>query len=395
VTIRAVETASDAGLRAASAGADPAERRVKLSIVIPCYNEEKTLESCVKKVLAIANESLELELVIVNDCSKDSSLAIAQRLAQEHPNIVALTHEKNKGKGAALRTGFAHVTGDFVAVQDADLEYDPMDLRRLVQPLRSGEADVVLGSRFLSTGYHRVLYFWHSMGNRFLTLLSNMLTDLNLTDMETCYKVFRREVIQSIDIQESRFGFEPEVVAKIAHQRLRIYEMGVSYKGRTYAEGKKIGVKDGFRALYCILKYNLHHAPLVVQFAFYVLIGGFCAIVNLLVFMALHPVLGLSAAAPAAFFFAAAVNYYLSVKILFRHAVKWTSVVEVLVFLAVVSAVAVFDWYFTKLGVDAGLSPALAKTLATAAGLVLNFLGRRFIVFPERASPDWKPSNPA
>jgi glycosyltransferase involved in cell wall biosynthesis len=177
-----------------------------------------------------------------------------------------LHHDYNRGKGAALRTGFQHATGNFVAVQDADLEYDPQDLKRLLGPLRDGVADAVFGSRFLSHGAHRVLYFWHYLGNALLTFLSNMLTDLNLTDMETCYKVFRRDVIQSITIEEDRFGVEPELVAKVAQQRLRIYEMGISYYGRTYEEGKKIGIKDGFRALYCIFHYNAHRAPLPIQF---------------------------------------------------------------------------------------------------------------------------------
>ena len=188
-------------------------RRVTLSVVIPSYNEEKTLEACVESVLAIKDDTLDLELVIVDDCSKDKSLEVAAALVARIPGLRLLRHEKNMGKGAALRTGIAGATGDFVAIQDADREYDPMDLKRLLVPLRNGVADVVLGSRFLSVGYHRVLYFWHSVGNKFLTLLSNMLTDLNLTDMETCYKVFRREVIQSIEIEENRFGFEPEVVA--------------------------------------------------------------------------------------------------------------------------------------------------------------------------------------
>ena len=231
---------------------DPAVTKVTLSLVIPCYNEEKTLEACVDKVLAIQDDTLALELIVVDDCSKDGSVAVAMRLRERVPGLVVLRHEKNQGKGAALRTGIKHASGDYVAIQDADLEYDPMDLKRLIVPLRNGDADVVLGSRFLSAGHHRVLYFWHSLGNKFLTLLSNMLTDLNLTDMETCYKVFRREVIQSIEIEENRFGFEPEVVAKIAQRRLRIYETGISYSGRTYAEGKKIGVKDGFRAVYCL-----------------------------------------------------------------------------------------------------------------------------------------------
>src|SRR5215470_9538812 len=239
--------------------------RVKLSIVIPCYNEEKTLEGCVESVLAIQSETLELELIIVDDCSTDASLTIARRLAARIPGTVLRHHEKNQGKGAALRTGIASATGDFVAIQDADREYDPRDLVRLLIPLRAGEADVVLGSRFLSFGYHRVLCYWHSLGNRVLTTLSNMLTDLNLTDMETCYKVFRREVIQSITIEENRFGFEPEVVAKVAQMRLRVYEMGISYRGRTYAEGKKIGMRDGWRALYCILKYNLPKVPVAIQ----------------------------------------------------------------------------------------------------------------------------------
>ena len=365
--------------------------RVTLSLVIPCYNEERTLEACIEKVVAIADDTLALELVIVDDCSKDASLQVARGIAARLPRTQVLHHEKNQGKGAALRTGIKHATGDFVAIQDADLEYDPMDLRKLLVPLRSGDADVVLGSRFLSGGYHRVLYFWHSMGNRFLTLLSNMLTDLNLTDMETCYKVFRREVIQGITIEEDRFGFEPEVVAKIAHQRLRIYEMGISYRGRTYAEGKKIGLKDGFRALYCILKYNLHKAPWIVQFMFYIGIGGASAIVNLLLFLALYPEVGVDIAAPVAFFIAGFVNYYLSIKILFRHKARWKSSLEIVVFLLVVGAVSIVDLYSTRFFITVGMGAAVAKALATAIGLVINFAGRRFIVFPEEPSPDWGP----
>jgi dolichol-phosphate mannosyltransferase len=344
-------------------------------------------------VLAIADEGLELELIVVDDCSKDESRVVANRLSQRFPGLVLLQHEKNMGKGAALRTGIARASGDFVAVQDADLEYDPMDLKRLLIPLRNGEADVVLGSRFLSAGYHRVLYFWHSLGNRFLTLLSNMLTDLNLTDMETCYKVFRREVIQSIKIEENRFGFEPEVVAKIAQLRLRIYEMGISYRGRTYAEGKKIGMKDGFRAMYCILKYNLHKAPWMVQFFFYIFIGGFSAIVNLLVFLALLPPLGVTTAALAAFLLAAGVNYYLSVLLLFRRTARWKSATEISLFLVVVAFVSAVDVCSTRFFVSAGVSAMVAKVWATAIGLILNFAGRRFLVFPEKSSPGWKPQS--
>ena len=372
-----------------------AAKRVKLSLIIPCYNEAKTLEGCVDSVLAIQDEELELELIVVDDCSKDDSLGVARRLVERTPGMRLLRHEVNQGKGAALRTGIAGATGDFVAIQDADREYDPEDLKRLLVPLREGVADVVLGSRFLSSGYHRVLYYWHSLGNRFLTTLSNMLTDLNLTDMETCYKVFRRDIIQSIKIEENRFGFEPEVVAKVAQMRLRVYEMGISYMGRTYAEGKKIGMRDGFRALYCILKYNLPQVPIAIQFLFYTLIGAFSAIVNLLLFLSLYRVgVALAIATLTAFFVAAWVNYYLSIRLIFRHKAKWRTGTEVAVFLGVVCAVGMVDLYCTQLFVGLGSAPWLAKVSSTAIGLVLNFAGRRYVVFPEKGRPDWKPQNP-
>ena len=366
-----------------------------LSLVIPCFNEERTLARCVGRVLRIADAQLSLEVIIVDDGSTDQSLALARQLQSDHPEVTVIAHEWNRGKGAALRTGFARATGDFVVVQDADLEYDPSDLKRLVSPLQRDEADVVLGSRFLSTGPHRVLYFWHAIGNRALTLLSNMLTDLNLTDMECGYKMFRRDILQRLQLEETRFGFEPEIIAKIAQLRLRIFEMGVSYRGRTYAEGKKIGLKDGVRALYCILRYNAPHAPVPMQFALYLFVGGLAALLNVGMFLGLWragwPV---SAAAPAAFAAAAALNYALCVLLLFRHNARWHSPAELTLFLAVVAAVGWVDWASTQRLMDQGVSAAAAKWAATGLGLILNFVGRRFIVFPEPPAGPWKPQEP-
>jgi len=225
---------------------------MKLSVVMPVYNEKATLEEVVRRVLAVP---LDIELLCVDDGSKDGSREILANLQNEFPQIRIFLQPHNMGKGAALRRGIQEATGNYVIIQDADLEYDPKEYSQLLGPLENGQADVVYGSRFLGGGPHRVLYFWHSVGNWILTLLSNMLTNLNMTDMETCYKVFRREVIQSIRIEEDRFGFEPEVTVKIAKRKLRVYEVGISYFGRTYAEGKKIGWRDGFRALWCLAKY--------------------------------------------------------------------------------------------------------------------------------------------
>ncbi len=230
---------------------------MKLSIIIPVYNEHKTVPQILAAVQAAPCPVDDRELVIVDDASTDGTADVLAELVRENPQWKLLRHDENRGKGAALRTGFEAATGDLVLIQDADLEYDPGDYPALLQPILDGRADVVYGSRFIGGGPHRVAYFWHSVGNRFLTLLSNMLTDLNLTDMEVCYKVFRREVLEGITLRENRFGFEPEITAKIAHgKRWRIFEVPVSYYGRSYAEGKKINWKDGFRALWCILKYR-------------------------------------------------------------------------------------------------------------------------------------------
>jgi glycosyltransferase involved in cell wall biosynthesis len=227
---------------------------MKLSVVMPIYNEQKTLQEVVERVLAVP---IEIELICVDDGSRDGSRDLLGELANKFNQMRVILQPKNMGKGAALRRGIQEATGDFVIVQDADLEYDPGDYPVLLEPLLQGKADVVYGSRFLGGAPHRVLYFWHSVGNKILTLISNALTNINLTDMETCYKVFRREVIQAIPIEEDRFGFEPEITVKVAKRRLRIYEVGISYWGRTYEEGKKIGWRDGVRALWCLIKYSL------------------------------------------------------------------------------------------------------------------------------------------
>jgi glycosyltransferase involved in cell wall biosynthesis len=227
-----------------------------LTVVIPCYNEIGTIEEIVQAVAQSPYPNK--EIIIVDDCSKDGTREkLKNEIAQLPVVNKVLYHDKNMGKGAALRTGFAAATGDIVIVQDADLEYDPVQYPMIIEPILQGKADVVFGSRFMGGQPHRVVYYWHRVGNGLLTLLSNMFTNLNLTDMETCYKAFRREVIQSITIEENRFGFEPEITAKVSKQRCRIYEVGISYYGRTYEEGKKIGWKDGVRALICIVKYNL------------------------------------------------------------------------------------------------------------------------------------------
>jgi glycosyltransferase involved in cell wall biosynthesis len=221
---------------------------------MPIYNERMTLETVVARVLAVR---LDIELLCVDDGSKDGSREILAQLQARYPQLKVFLQPRNLGKGAALRRGIQEATGDFVIIQDADLEYDPAEYPILLGPLLEGKADVVYGSRFLGGAPHRVLYFWHSVGNSVLTLLSNCLTNLNLSDMETCYKAFRREILQSIPLEEDRFGFEPEITVKVAQRRLRIYEVGISYWGRTYEEGKKIGWKDGFRALWCLLKYSI------------------------------------------------------------------------------------------------------------------------------------------
>lgn len=234
---------------------------MKLSILIPMFNEESTIETIVGRVFDVDYGVDEVDVVIVDDCSTDSSFDVARKIGEKSPNVTVVRHESNQGKGAAIRTALKTATGDCMVIQDADLEYDPRDIPSMINLIKQDIADVVIGSRFSSSGPHRVLYYWHQIGNNFLTVLSNIMTNINLSDMEACYKAFRREVADTIDIEENRFGFEPEMTAKIAKGKWRIYEVPISYFGRTYEEGKKINWRDGVWAIVCILKYNIFRGP--------------------------------------------------------------------------------------------------------------------------------------
>jgi dolichol-phosphate mannosyltransferase len=365
---------------------------VKLSVVIPCYNEEDTLDRSVRRVLEIQDESTAIEIIIVDDGSTDGSLVTARALESEHPEVKVLARSRNQGKGAALRAGFQSATGDFVAVQDADLEYDPQDLQRMLIPLREGKADVVLGSRFLSVGAHRVLYFWHSLGNYLLTFLSNMFTDLNLTDMETGYKVFRCELIRGIDIEESRFGFEPEIVAKLARLRPRIFEIGISYYGRTYEEGKKVGYRDGLRALFCILKYNSPWAPWLLQFLVYSLAAIPIAVVDLFgffLFVKSGPGMGLSSA--MAFIPAALLGYWIHIRLVFRHGARWGAKGELVLYGLAACMACLADLAALRLLLLWPLHPVISKLFSFLFAWVVFFPALRTFVFQEKASGPWRP----
>lgn len=357
-----------------------------LSLVVPCYNEESTLARCIERVMALKSENLGLEIIIVDDCSKDNSLEIARELENKYAEVIVCHLPENRGKGAALRTGFERASGAFVGIQDADLEYEPLEYRKLLQPLLRDEADVVLGSRYLRPESRKALYFWHSWMNKTLTFFSNMMTNLDISDMETCYKLFKREIIQAMQLQENRFGIEPEMVSQIAQMRCRVWECAITYRPRTYEEGKKIGWKDGARALYCILHYSAHTAPLPMQLLIYLFIGGLSAVANVVLFsLLLGTGANMATAVALAFVGAALVNYLLCITILFKHKARWTTFGEIFAYLVTLVIMGSFDIVVTVGLAGVGLSPVFSKSLSALLGFVGNFLLRRYLVFPEKS----------
>lgn len=363
----------------------------KLSLVMPCYNEEDSLRHLVEsKILSLRKKckeqfSLDLELVIVDDASKDKSLKIAEQLKKEYDWISVYRHEKNQGKGAALKTGFQYASGDIIGIQDADEEYNPLNYLTLLQPILDDKADVVYGSRYLKRESHRVLSFWHTLMNKFLTLCSNMFTGLDITDMETCYKLFTKKAAIDLaeKLKEKRFGFEPEITSYVAQGRYRIWECAIEYTPRTYEEGKKITYKDGFHALYCILHYGAPYAPLPMQLLLYFFIGTICAIANLLFFIFFKAYqIPFFYAVESAFLLAAFLNYWLCCAILFRHKSFWNGPVELLMYLITLTIMGGADYLLTVSGIKIGMGSISAKLIATIICFIGNFVLRKYLVFP-------------
>ena len=358
-----------------------------LTLIVPCYNEEYTLCACVERALCLKQYGITLEIIIIDDCSQDKSLEIAMQLVEKYAEVRLIAHAVNRGKGAAIRTALLEVHGEYIGIQDADSEYDPMQYYTLLQVTRDQKADVVYCSQYLRpSNARRVLYFWHIWMNRSLTFISNMFTNLDLTDIETCYKLFRRDIIKAVapSLKEDRFGFEPEITAKIAHSGARIYECAISYNPRSYEEGKKIGWKDGLRALYCIMHYSSHRAPLPMQILLYFFIGLSVALVNFGCFTALLSA-GVRAgtAVVIAFVLAAAVNYLLCIAILFRRRAFWSSAGELFVYLVTVAIMGLVDYSVTIGLLMLAYSPFWAKFWATLLGFAGNFVFRKWLVFRE------------
>jgi len=366
--------------------------RFKLSLIIPCYNEENTIENCVEKVREInKNQNFDLEIVIVDDCSTDNSAGKLNEISAKYPEIKIFTHHKNRGKGAALRTGLVSATGDFIGIQDADDEYNPMEYLELLKPLLENKADVVYGSRYLRPDTRRVLYFWHTWMNKSLTFVSNMFTNLDITDMETCYKLFTKEAIAQIapNLKEERFGFEPEITCKAAQGGFRVYEAAISYNPRSYEEGKKIGWKDGAWALYCLFRYSAHSAPLPVMVMIYLVIGAISLAANNICFvLATQLGMALNHAIITSLVTSAVCNYLLCVAFLFRHKARWSAGVEIFWYAASVVAMGFLDYGVTHAII--GLIPFFgvhwsgAKLIASGIGFIGNFALRKWLVFPEK-----------
>ena len=360
-----------------------------LSLIIPCYNEEQTLESCVIRCMKLIEHSniqdFKLELIIVDDGSTDQSFAIATSLQERYPNIIrTLKQEKNQGKGAAVRRGLSIANGDMVGIQDADEEYNPLDYLTLMQPMIDGRADVVYGSRYLKQETRRILYFWHTWMNRALTFTSNMFTNLDITDMETCYKLFSRKAVEIISplLKENQFGFEPEVTALISQHNLRLYECAISYTPRTYEEGKKIGWRDGVHALYAILHYGAHTAPLPMQILLYTFIGFCAALVNIFTFSTfLEMETSIPTATLLAFAIAAVVNYFLCIAILFRHKARWSSRGEIIAYSLTVCIMAIIDIAITSGLAAIGCNVYFSKIIGILVGFAGNFSLRKYFVF--------------
>jgi len=360
-----------------------------LSLVIPCFNEARTIEACVNRVLEFSREhSVSIEIIVVDDASTDGSWQILQNISGKYSGIKIFKHEKNRGKGAALQTGFLHAAGDFVGIQDADTEYDPADYISMLEPMLDGRADVVYGSRYLRPDTRRVLYYWHTCMNKTLTAVSNSFTDLDITDMETCYKLFRREVIQKIapQLKEKRFGFEPEITARIADMGCRVYECGISYNPRSYEEGKKVNWKDGIRALYCVFHYSAHSAPLPMQILIYLFIGGISMLANMTFFMIFNYLsFSVNYSVIGAFILSAAVNYILCILILFRHKARWKTLTELLLYGLTVVIMGFIDFGMTKALIAlSGGQLILSKLIASVTGFAGNFLLRKWLVFSEK-----------